>query len=153
METDRKDGMRRAELSEQPIRKLRQLALTAGAAEALIERCLDNEAPKVGLIDLLLKLEMENRIVESGQLEALHAELSQQPMRDVRQRAVAAGAPNDEIDDALDHDEPKAAMIKVIFEAERPKPEPEREPEPEPELEPEPEPEPGPEPEPKFDAH
>ena len=64
---------------------------------------------------------------------------------------MAAGAPNGEIDDALDQDDPKAAMIKVIFEAERAKSEPEREPKPEPELEPEPEP--GPEPEPKFDAH
>ena len=65
-------------------------------------------APKRALVQLVLELESRRR-------GGLQAELAALPPRELRQRAAGAGATSDEIDDALDEDDSKAALTRLVL--------------------------------------
>ena len=108
---------RKKELTQLPVRRLRELSAEAGATEATIEACLDSDTPKPSLVELLLKLERQREEAKESQLREMRAQLMQLPLREVRQRAITAGASADSIDDALDNDNAKDAMVDVALAA------------------------------------
>jgi hypothetical protein len=108
---------RKKELTQLPVRRLRELSAEAGATEATIEACLDSDTPKPSLVELLLKLERQREEAKESQLREMRAQLMQLSLREVRQRAIAAGASADSIDDALDNDNAKDAMVGVALAA------------------------------------
>ena len=76
---------------------------------------MDSDTPRQSVIELLLRHASSG--TESAQ-DALRKELSALRLKELRRRAKAAGCSVDAIDDAVDCDDPKAALIEMVLAAE-----------------------------------
>ena len=99
---------RRAELARLKASALQRLAEAAGVEPAALETALDDDTPKPALINLLLEHEDRSH-------DRLRQELELLKPAALQRRALAAGADQDALDDALEEDAPKAALTKIIL--------------------------------------
>jgi hypothetical protein len=110
-----------AELQLLKMPDLRKQAAAAGANEDDIDDARDADAPKEAMIALIVAKQMQTKkdaaARQAATQRALTAELKTLQMPDLRKRAAAAGANEDDIEDARDADAPKEAMIALILSA------------------------------------
>jgi lambda repressor-like predicted transcriptional regulator len=126
------DGTAGANATEEALRALKvsqlcRRAAQAGAAETLINGCHDAARPAEALIALILALEtpspstsrrlnMNSLPVSTAAAAAgsTHLELRGQSLRQLRQRAREVGVEEDQLEDAIDNDDPCQAVIRMI---------------------------------------
>eukprot|EP01045_Picozoa_sp_COSAG04_P006490 COSAG04_NODE_320_length_16877_cov_26.485401_1_plen_4766_part_00 len=111
---------RRAQLEMEKPSALKRRARALGAAEAEIEEAEDAEDRTAAMVELVLKHEPAAAQLPSpdDRGQALRAELDSAKPSELRKRAAAAGATEEEIDEADDVDDPKAALIALVLERE-----------------------------------
>ena len=110
------------------MKELRQRAAVAGFADVLIEDARDSDAPKEELARLIVAHELPEAALEDSlaleatttaeSLKLLRDELSALSLRELRTRAASAGVDADDVEDARDADDPKAALVQLVVEAE-----------------------------------
>jgi hypothetical protein len=101
-----------AELRGMKLMALRTRAVEATIADALVDDAMEGDAPKSALISLLTKHATARR----GRDESarLRSELAGLKLVELRQRALAEGVGGAEVEDALESDRPKAAVIELL---------------------------------------
>ena len=100
------------ERQEQDSVALRTRAAEATIADALVDDAMESDAPKSALISLLTK----HATAKRGRDESarLRSELAGLKLVELRQRALAEGVGGAEVEDALESDRPKAAVIELL---------------------------------------
>jgi len=101
----------RLELGKLKLSALRKRAAGTEAVEADIEAAEDAEDPTAAMVALILAHEKPSE----DPAAKLRAELEALKPSALRKRAKAAGASEDDIEDAGDAEEPKSAMIALIL--------------------------------------
>ena len=101
-----------AELRGMKLMALRTRAMEATIADALVDDAMESDAPKSALLSLLMK----HATAKSGRDESarLRSELAGLKLLELRQRALAEGVGGAEVEDALESDRPKAAVIELL---------------------------------------
>jgi hypothetical protein len=111
----------REELEQLKLTKLKDRALAAGAIAVEIQDAEDSDAPREALIQLDFDLRNENEgaALDVGEVDnplaALREELEQLKLTKLKDRALAAGAIAEEIQDAEDSDAPREALLQLVF--------------------------------------
>ena len=100
-----------AELNGLRLKELRRQAKAEGAEPEQLEDAADADDPKAAVIELLLALRASSAASDGG----LRAELEGLRLKELRQRARAEGVAADEMEEAADSDEPKAAMVELLL--------------------------------------
>jgi hypothetical protein len=114
----------RSELSGLRLKELRARAKAEDVDAGLLDAAMDNDEPKEAVIQLLLDVKTA--------AERARKELESLRLKELRSRAKAAGHSAELLEEAMDDDEPKAAVIELLLSpAPRVVAQP-REPEPEP---------------------
>jgi hypothetical protein len=105
----------RQELSALKLSALWKRAIVAGIDEASIEDVMDSAAshPKHALIDLIVSSVPTPTSLSTE--EALRDELSLLGLKALRQKAIDAGASSDDLEDALDQDDPHGATLVLTM--------------------------------------
>jgi hypothetical protein len=103
----------RQELKSLRLKELRKRAKDEGVPEDVLEDAIDEDNPKAALIDLLV----ERHAVDMVEDQDLRAELERMRLKDLRARATHAGIDQDDVDDAIDSDDPKGTLIALIVRA------------------------------------
>eukprot|EP01043_Picozoa_sp_COSAG02_P055732 COSAG02_NODE_6514_length_3524_cov_7.432993_1_plen_244_part_00 len=109
----------RDELEALRVKALEQRAVANALDADAIEDALDEDNPKAALIELIVaavQASEEEDAVDSFESE-LRDELEALRVKALEQRAVADGLDADAIEDALDEDNSKAALIELIVAA------------------------------------
>eukprot|EP01046_Picozoa_sp_COSAG06_P029309 COSAG06_NODE_2708_length_6408_cov_2.142970_1_plen_1860_part_00 len=127
-------GTLQSELSSLRLKELRARAKTEGVEAGLLEDAMDDDDPKGAVVQLLLDIE--------SAAERARKDLEGMRLKELRTRAKEAGHSAELLEEAMDNDEPKAAVIELLLSPaprtiQQPE-EPQRQPEPEPEPEPAP---------------
>eukprot|EP01045_Picozoa_sp_COSAG04_P016368 COSAG04_NODE_1360_length_7092_cov_12.824825_1_plen_1672_part_10 len=110
-----------AHLREQ-LRALRPVALSKrakaeGADDALVEEALDSADPKSALIDLILRFADDEPLgKEEHDDPELRSELEAMRLKALQARAASEGIGEDAVDDALEEQNAKAALVALILE-------------------------------------
>lgn len=107
------EDSRRA-FSSLKLKELRQRAKDGGMSADELESAMDTDEPAQTLIEFLAQRHEADIQLRAAEV-SLRAELTKLTMREVRQRAKDAGATTEELVDAMDADEPKAAMIELVL--------------------------------------
>ena len=98
---------------------LRKQALKAGVVEEEVDNALDEPDAKRALIDLIIATEPQEAGYGMGDSSESYTakmeELSNAKFTTLRKRAVAAGLDSAVLDELLDHDDPKAALVEHIL--------------------------------------
>jgi hypothetical protein len=102
---------RRTELSQLKPSQLRREALAAGVDPGLVEDALDGESAQEGLIALML--DRENQLW--GAVDSRRQELAQLRLKELRARAKEAGVEERQLEDAIDSDDPRGAVIELLL--------------------------------------
>eukprot|EP01046_Picozoa_sp_COSAG06_P036378 COSAG06_NODE_4005_length_4669_cov_393.186652_4_plen_219_part_01 len=122
----------RTQLSELRLRQLTERAVAAGVTEEQVDEAEDADDHRSALVDLVLARELPpQREQASGDKEAvaigsapehgphsMRVQLQSLRLKQLRHRAGAEGLDDDAIEDALDGDNPKAALIDLLVERE-----------------------------------
>ena len=121
----------RSELETLRLKELRARAKAEGAEPEQLEDAADADDPKQAVVDLLLGLHATT--VDSGPTKlsfranhlaahesalrtgALRAELEGLRLKELRRRAREQDVSPEEMEDAADSDEPKAAMVELLL--------------------------------------
>eukprot|EP01052_Picozoa_sp_SAG31_P002380 SAG31_NODE_84_length_27014_cov_3.743006_7_plen_1064_part_00 len=98
-------------------KQLRLRAREAGAAEDDLELVLDSEHPKQELVELITRL--QSAAPEAGTAAYAKA-LETMSNKELRQRAMAAGATSKQFENVADSEDPKQELISILVELERP---------------------------------
>ena len=111
-------GLRR-ELQRCKFSALKQRAHSAQVSTKQIEEAEDSDMPKESLINLILRAveTPAGHVVHGYTAAALddhRSELNTLRLRELRARAKAAGVGTDQLDVAMDADDPKAAVINLL---------------------------------------
>lgn len=107
-----------AELQHLKLPALRERAAAAGVSAETIEEARDSDEPKPTLIKLIVDADNAAKLAaarEGAAQRARTAELAHLKLPDLRKRAAAAGATEDDIEDARDSDNPKEALMELIL--------------------------------------
>ena len=124
----------RSELETLRLKELRARAKAEGAEPEQLEEAADADDPKQAVIDLLLGLHattVDTRVSGPTKLPlrtgntrahetalrtgALRAELEGLRLKELRQRAREQDVSPEEMEEAADSDEPKAAMVELLL--------------------------------------
>ena len=110
------DGAAQARaLAALTVSELRGRSAACGATEGEIDDAYDGEDPKQAFIQLILSRTAEDAGALEQAEELPPASLAALPVSELRGRAAACGATEDELDDAYDGDSPKDAFIQLIL--------------------------------------
>ena len=115
-----------AELSCLKLSQLRQRARAAGVDQEKLLDILDSDNPKDALVSLLAAASAPAigggssdtaaaKAAHQQKLQALEEELSQLRLGQLEKRALQEGVGVEELDDAADGEQPKAAIIQLIL--------------------------------------
>ena len=111
------------ELTPLKISALKKRAIVAGVDAAVLEQAGDEDSPKDAIIVVLLEHETSTNSDEcaGGQRAVeLRAELTKGPQKlsVLRKRAITSGASEEQLDEADDSDDAKAALIELVIQTE-----------------------------------
>eukprot|EP01052_Picozoa_sp_SAG31_P042088 SAG31_NODE_6572_length_1968_cov_2.712146_1_plen_290_part_10 len=113
----------REELARLRPAALRRRALAAGADQTRLDDALEANEPTAALAEIIVALECARDAAgaEGGAAAATtsHAELRKLCLEELRTRAEQAGAASAALRDALDSDDPKQAVIKLVLDLKR----------------------------------
>ena len=108
-------GELRAELLGMNLMRLQKRAVEAGVAAEVLEAVIDSDAPKAGLVALLVQREdAAGAQVEAAATRELRAELEGMGLFALQQRAAKAGVDDIGLEAAMDSDAPKAGLVALI---------------------------------------
>ena len=102
-----------SELQGLRLKELRKRARDAGVDGELLDDATDADDPKAAVIALLMTL-CKPPAADDG-AAALQTELEGLSPKELRGRAKAANVDADDLDDAIDSDDPKAALIALLL--------------------------------------
>jgi DUF971 family protein len=112
----------RAELAPMKMSAMRKRALAAGVNEEVIEDVDDADDPKDELVSILVEERRKTLVVSQddgaaaqAELEALRAELASMKVSALRKRALAAGVGTEDLEAAVDADDPRAAIESLLL--------------------------------------
>ena len=97
-----------AELAQLSLKDLRERAAAAGVDDGAIEDARDGEQPKPDIIALIIVAKHDASTCK------LEEELQTLSLKDLRERAAAAGVDDGAIEDARDGEQPKPDIIALI---------------------------------------
>ena len=106
----------RAELGGLRLKALLSRARADGVDADSLEDAMDNDDPKQAVIELLVQRASSD--AGAGQ-DALRRELSGLRLKELRARAKGAGVGADDLEEATDANDPKAATIELLLRASR----------------------------------
>jgi hypothetical protein len=106
-----------AELAQLRMSALKKRAVAEGVGKEELEEAEDGDAPKEKIISLVLARQATTPAggAARGGDDALRAELAQLRMSALKKRAVAEGVGEEELEEAGDSEEPKAAIILLLL--------------------------------------
>ena len=110
--TDSASDPLREELSALRLKDLRRRARAEGVAAEQLEEAADADDPKAACVELLLALHAD---ASDDGIAELRAELEGMRLKELRRRARAQGVGADELEEAAESDEPKAAMVELLL--------------------------------------
>jgi hypothetical protein len=118
---------RKRELSALKLKELRRRAVEVGATEDEIEGAEESESVKAALVELVVAKEPppdRGAVAEAAKaaaaaaanrmLAALEQELGQLKLKEIRRRAADSGAAEDEIEDAEESEDVRAALVALV---------------------------------------
>ena len=97
----------RSELQRLKMAELRKRAAALSLGYGQLDEAMDSDTPKAALIELLLQHLLDQKVLRS--------ELQELRITEVRKRAVAEGVGSEMLDEALDSDDPKDALIELLL--------------------------------------
>jgi hypothetical protein len=103
----------REELSSLTLRDLRKRAKDAHMSAEQLDQTMDSDNPEEAIIAFLLQLHTEDTGARADKA-ALLSELQGLRLRELRQRAKEIGVSSEDLDSAMDADEPDATLIELI---------------------------------------
>ena len=83
--------------------------------EELVEAALDSADPKSALIDLILRFSDDEPLGKEEHDPELRSELEAMRLKALQARAAAEGIGEDAVDDALEEENPKTALVELIL--------------------------------------
>ena len=109
---------------------LKKRARDMGVAAASLERAYDEESPREALVSILVEAQLAAAAGASAAVaddadgdtvatSVLRAELAAMKLSVLKRRGLAAGVEPEAMDQVLDEDDPKAAMVEILVAAER----------------------------------
>eukprot|EP01052_Picozoa_sp_SAG31_P006591 SAG31_NODE_304_length_18019_cov_10.386440_6_plen_139_part_00 len=111
--------MLRTELEGLRLKALRKRARDAGIGGEALEDAFDSDDPKGTLVDLLIDTVATSKPVVFNVVArddaSLVKELEQLRLTEIRKRARDAGVDGDELEHAMDNDDPKLATIQLLL--------------------------------------
>jgi hypothetical protein len=107
----------RGELSKMKQLALNKRASAAGVTDQQLEDAEDTEDYRNAVIELIIQKESSKPPLVHAQstLDVLRAELTALRLKELRTRAKTEGVSADLLEDAMDDDDPKAAVIKLLL--------------------------------------
>jgi hypothetical protein len=105
----------RAELDGLRPLALQKRATSDGVSEADLEGALESADPKAALIELLLKQHASAASADDAAQQALRSELDGLKLMALQKRAAGAGVSDDDVEDAMETDDPKQAVIDLLL--------------------------------------
>eukprot|EP01043_Picozoa_sp_COSAG02_P040353 COSAG02_NODE_3259_length_7079_cov_30.942693_6_plen_354_part_01 len=105
----------RQELGGLRLMALQKRATSAGISDAELENAMDSPDPKASLINLVLEQHASTASADHATRQALRSELNGLRLMALQKRAVDAGVDDEDLEDAMDTDEPKAALIALVL--------------------------------------
>ena len=108
----------RQELQGLWLKELRKRARAAGVPEDTLDDAVDSDDPKASLISVLIERHTAASTEGSWEDREYRSELEGLRYKELRARAKEANADQDEVDDAIDSDDPKAALIDLLVQHE-----------------------------------
>ena len=106
----------RLELESLRFKELRGRAKASGVDQGLLEDAADADDPKDAVVAILLKHSSEQNAARSKQGQQ---QLQGMRLKELRKKAKELDVDEDKLDDAMDADEAKDAVIALIQEAEK----------------------------------
>jgi hypothetical protein len=101
------------ELQGLRLKELRKRARDAGVDADSLEDTTDSDDPKAAVIELLM---VRYKPLAADDRKAAHrAELEGLRLKELRKRAKAAGIDADDLEDTIESDDPKAAVIQLLL--------------------------------------
>jgi lambda repressor-like predicted transcriptional regulator len=104
-----------AELQSLRLKELRARATAEGVDSDTLEDMLETDDPKAAMVELLLNLQAKASGGGSARLE-----LEGLRLKELRSRAKQAGYSLELLEDVLDNDDPKAAVIELLLSSSAP---------------------------------
>jgi hypothetical protein len=105
----------RHELEPMRVMALQKRAETAGIDRDQIEEAMDSDAPKKGLVALLLAQCADAGVAEGERQTKLRTELEELRLTALQRKAAEGGIGEAQIDDALDSRDAKSALIELLL--------------------------------------
>jgi hypothetical protein len=112
-DVDSTEAALRLELGSMKLKDLRKRAKDVGMTAEQLDQAMDSEDPEEEVITYLLGLHAADANARAGET-ALVSELQGLRLKELRQRAKEVGITAEELDTAMDSDEPEAAVIELI---------------------------------------
>ena len=108
----------REELGGLRLMALQKRALSEGAADKDIEDAMDSDNAKAALVELLLQQHVSVATAEDAAQQVLRDQLKALRLMALQKRAASAGIAEEDIEDAIDGDDPKGALVELIVQLE-----------------------------------
>ena len=105
----------REELRGLRVLALQKRAAAGGVTDAQLENALGSDEPKEHLIALIIDCHKFAASAEPKRVAALREELQSLKALALQRRAATAGVTDDQLETALDSNEPKAALIELLL--------------------------------------
>jgi len=100
----------RKELQDLRLKELRKRAKDDGVPEDELDDAVDSDDPKTAVIAVLLA----HASAASKETQELRSQLEGLRLKDLRKRTKQANLDQDEVDDATDSDNPRAALVELL---------------------------------------
>ena len=115
--TGGKEHHLRAQLQGLRLKGLRKRAKADGVDATDLDEAMDDDEPEATLIDLILTMHALSKSSRdiSSERQALIAELQSLRLKELRKRAKGTSISADQLDDTMDTDDPKAALIALLL--------------------------------------
>ena len=91
--------------------------MSEGADEGAVTLAVDSDDPKSALIELLLERHASVVKADSARIANLRQELSSLTLTALQKRVAAAGFSEEQLESAVDSDEPKDSLIGLLVSA------------------------------------
>ena len=104
----------REDLQKLKVSALKKQAVSAGIAAEALEEADDADDTKSAVIELLISQECQELQPKADPHDSLRLELARLRLKELRARAKAEGVDTEQMEDALDSDQPKKAVIELL---------------------------------------
>jgi len=104
----------REELQSMKLLVLQRRFLSDTGDEAQLDAAMEKGNPKAAVVELIVQQHLANAVIQSDQAIQLRHELQILTLRSLQKRAEAAQLPEEQIDDAMESDDAKTALVELL---------------------------------------